>query len=113
MVTSLTDIQRQAMVAEVPLGRLGRPAEIAELGLWLPLHRHLPTMCHPDDLHQLRWFLKDALSHPTATAGPVRARFATADGGGWQTLTIGGAGVRLSNVDDPHHVLCRVKLAQS
>jgi hypothetical protein len=83
-----------------------------ELGITLPAHRHLPEMVHPDDLPRLRSFLADAADLVSFPVGPVRVRFAAVDRG-WRTLTISGTGVRLSETDDPHHVLCRVAVADT
>lgn len=76
------------------------------LGIALPAHRHLPEMCHPDDLATLRRFLHAATERPGEARGPVGVRFSL-DRGGWRTLMLTGTAVRLSE-DEPHHVLCRV-----
>lgn len=83
-----------------------------DLGVGLPAHRHLPEMVHPEDLHALRRFLEAAAAHGEGQAGPVRLRFADSSNTGWRVLDVVGARVRLSDSDDPHHVLCRVTAAR-
>lgn len=80
-----------------------------ELGIAMPCHRHLPAMCHPDDLPALRSMLKQATESTTRPAGPVVVRFA-AMRGDWTRLQVTGSGVRLAD-ETPHHVLCRVTAA--
>lgn len=84
-------------------------ANFGELGVDLPAHRHLPKMVHPEDVQQLRNFLKEAATRPAETIGPVTARFATGDGTGWTRLAFTGTGMRLSS-GYLHHVLCRVTI---
>lgn len=77
-----------------------------QLGLLVPNDRHLPNMVHPEDLGALRQFLKQAgsLGGETTT---VRVRFA-ADAEGWVTVDVVGTSMRLSEQDDPDHVMCRI-----
>lgn len=77
-----------------------------DLGIALPPHRHLPEMCHPDDLTTLRRFLRQAEEQPTSPVEPAEIRFGT-ENNRWTPLTLTGTAVRLSD-DEPHHVLCRV-----
>lgn len=80
-----------------------------DLGVALPAHRHLPEMCHPDDLPALRAMLKQAITCTSTLTAPVRVRLKAASGG-WRPVEMVGSGVRLGD-EAPHHVLCRV-LAQ-
>jgi hypothetical protein len=82
------------------------------LGIQLPAHRHLPEMVHPDDMGTLRCFLNAAARKVSVPVGPVPVRFAAADHG-WRTLVMSGTGVRLSESDEPQHVLCRVTAADA
>lgn len=77
------------------------------LGVDLPAHRHLPAMVHPEDMGMLRCFLSAAARRVSVPLGPVPVRFAAVNRG-WRTLAISGTGVRLSETEEPHHVLCRV-----
>ncbi len=77
----------------------------------LPTHRYLPEMVHPDDLEPLRGLLTSAASRPERTVGPARIRFRHASGTGWHALDVVGNGMHLADCDDPHHVLCRVTIA--
>lgn len=76
------------------------------LGLALPDDRHLPTMCHPDDLSDLRQALAAAHRGQAPTAVPVRM---AAGSGEWIPLLLTSATV------DPGHdlgtgqVLCRLQ----
>jgi hypothetical protein len=85
-------------------------ARFAELGVALPAHRHLPEMCHPEDLPALRTMLKQATADAGVPAGPVRVRLAAAAGQGWREVDVTGSGIRLSG-EPPHHVLCLVTAA--
>lgn len=85
-------------------------ARFAELGVALPAHRHLPEMCHPEDLPALRAMLAQATANTSVPAGPVRVRLAAADGEGWRAVEVTGSGIRLSG-EPPHHVLCLVAAA--
>lgn len=80
-------------------------ARFAELGVILPADRHLPRICHRDDIEALRAMLADATTNPHTVAGPVRVRFARPDG--WTTLELRGAGVRHPG-RTARHVLCLV-----
>lgn len=77
------------------------------LGVDLPAHRHLPAMVHPEDMSMLRCFLSAAARKVSVPLGPIPVRFAAVHRG-WRTLAISGTGVRLSETDEPQHVLCRV-----
>lgn len=77
------------------------------LGVDLPAHRHLPAMVHPEDMGMLRCFLSAAARRVSVPLGPVPVRFAAVNRG-WRTLAISGTGVRLSETEEPQHVLCRV-----
>lgn len=80
-------------------------ALFATLDVALPAHRHLPQMCHPDDLPALRAMLTHATAEPNTPVGPIPVRFSS-DSGGWTTLELTGVGV-WSSVERAHHVLCR------
>lgn len=82
---------------------------VLELGIWLPGDRHLPAMCHPEDLSALRALLSQAVKRPDEQIAPATIRFAVV-GGGWTALELTGIGVRMSG-EEPHHVLCRVARA--
>ncbi|UJW28671.1 hypothetical protein L3Q67_25740 [Saccharothrix sp. AJ9571] len=78
----------------------------ADLGVALPAHRHLPEMCHPDDLPTLRAMLAQAAADTSVPAAAVRVRLAGVDGI-WREVEMQGSGVQLTT-EPPHHVLCRV-----
>lgn len=54
----------------------------------VPATRHLPTMCHPDDLPALRNLLTWVTGHPRQVSKPVQLRLATISdaGRGWRVL---------------------------
>lgn len=80
----------------------------ADLGLAVPANRHLPSMCHPDDLTALRTMLHACArsAGSTDTRHTIQIRLANRDNG-WTALTISGVGVLLG--DTTPHVLCRAE----
>lgn len=80
----------------------------ATLDVSLPPHRHLPALCHPEDLPAVRAMLATATQDPGTPVGPVTVRL-TANPG-WRLLELTGTGVRLAD-GEPHHVLCRARRA--
>lgn len=72
----------------------------------MPADRHLPRMCHHDDVPALRAMLTEATTNPNTLAGPVQVRFAGHRG--WTPLELIGAVVKCPG-KNPRHVLCRVQ----
>jgi hypothetical protein len=76
------------------------------LGLDMPETRHVPQMCHPDDLSAFRSFLSRATAELGRVHPPIHVRLA-ALGGGWHQLELCGTGVRVSPLSV--HVWCRFR----
>lgn len=87
-------------------------SRFAELDLAVPKNRHLPAMCHPDDLPTLRTMLADcaALVGSAAEGRAIAIRLATREGG-WADVVLNGVGVDINQTGDSPHVLCRVDTA--
>lgn len=75
------------------------------LGLALPDDRHLPTMCHPDDLSALRRALGTAGSAEPGTAVQVRM---AAESGGWTEAALTCVTIAFRHDLGAEHVLCRL-----
>lgn len=87
-------------------------SHFAELDLAVPDNRHLPTMCHPQDLPSLRAMLA-ACTARSGSGNPshsVAIRLATRKGS-WMNVVLSGIGVDTSETGDSPHVLCRVQAA--
>lgn len=89
-------------------------ARFAELGLAVPTSRHLPAMCHPEDLPLLRGMLAACAANTGGTGknDAIAVRLATHDGG-WRNVTLSGVGVDFSDNGDSPHVLCRIDAASA
>lgn len=85
-------------------------SRFAEFDLAVPDNRHLPAMCHPQDLPSLRAMLA-ACTVRVGSGGQshtVAIRLATRDGS-WMRVVVSGIGVDISETGDNPHVLCRVQ----
>lgn len=78
----------------------------SSLGLNLPNSRHLPAMCHAEDLTSLRELFRYAADNVGNVWSPVFVRLAST-AGRWSKVEISGTAVRLSAQST--HVWCRVR----